>query len=100
MMGTTAYRKAYEEAKGNKEAYLEATNDFAERHQATARILWCQFEREKDSQNLTADFKAYLNGLEKQDLVALLIDLMDDVDGLSVMQMRNILQRSGVEGYQ
>lgn len=48
---------------------------------------------------LTQDFKDYLEGLEKQDLLALLNNLIDDVEGLSAEQMYKILQRNGVEGY-
>lgn len=46
MMGTTAYRKAWSEAKGDKAAYMEAVKDFGERHRSTATILWAQFNRE------------------------------------------------------
>lgn len=46
MMGTSAYRKAFDEAKGDKVAYLTATKEFGERHRATAAILWSQFSRE------------------------------------------------------
>lgn len=48
---------------------------------------------------LVQDFKDYLDGLEKQELLGLLHDLVDDVDGLSVEVMYNILKRNKVEGY-
>lgn len=48
---------------------------------------------------LTEDFKEYLEGLEKQELLGLLNDLVDDAEGLSAEQMYNILNRNGVEGY-
>lgn len=101
-MATADYRKAYEEAAGDKEAYYKATAllSVSERHRGTATILWNQFERERKSVDLVGDFKVYLNGLEKQDLLALLVDLIDDADGLNPQQMQNILKRSGVEAYQ
>lgn len=49
--------------------------------------------------HLVEDFKEYLNGLEKQELLALLNDLIGDDDGLSADQMYKILKRNGVEGY-
>lgn len=99
-MATADYKKAYTEAAGDKEAYLKATDHLCERHQGTARILWSQFEREREAVDLVGDFNVYLNGLEKQDLLALLVDLIDDADGLNPQQMQNILKRSGVEAYQ
>ena len=44
------------------------------------------------------DFAEYLEGLEKQDLLALLQDLIKE-DELRVQQMWIIMQRAGVEGY-
>ena len=48
---------------------------------------------------LVQDFKDYLDGLEKQELLVLLHNLVGDVDGLSVEVMYNILKRNKVEGY-
>lgn len=48
---------------------------------------------------LVQDFRDYLDGLEKQQLLALLNDLIDDTDGLSAEQMYKILQRNKVQGY-
>ena len=47
---------------------------------------------------VATDFAEYLEGLEKQDLLALLQDLIKD-DELRVRQMWIIMQRAGVEGY-
>lgn len=99
-MATTDYRKAYEEAAGDKTKYYELCRELPERHAGTATILWKQFERARKAVNLVDDFKVYLNGLEKQDLLALLVDLIGDDDGLNPQQMQNILKRSGVEAYQ
>ncbi|MNC26801.1 hypothetical protein D3C75_749460 [compost metagenome] len=46
MMGNAAYRKAFDEAAGDKAKYMAATAEFGERHRATAAILWNQFTRE------------------------------------------------------
>lgn len=45
-MATSDYRKAFEEAAGDKAKYMELCKDLPERHRATAAILWSQFSRE------------------------------------------------------
>lgn len=45
-MATSDYRKAFEEAAGDKAKYMELCKDLPERHRNTATILWCQFNRE------------------------------------------------------
>lgn len=46
MMGTAAYRKAFDEAAGDKAKYFEICRDFPIRHAGTATIMWSQFTRE------------------------------------------------------
>lgn len=45
-MATTEYRKAFAEAAGDKDKYMELCKELPERHQGTARLLWSQFTRE------------------------------------------------------
>lgn len=45
-MATTEYRKAFAEAAGDKDKYMELCKELPERHQGTARLLWSQFESE------------------------------------------------------
>lgn len=45
-MATSDYRKAFDEAAGDKAKYYELTSGLPERHRSTAAILWTQFSRE------------------------------------------------------
>lgn len=99
-------RAIFYEVNGNYDAFRAKVMEIGLLSGMGAQCYFSNLQRQhreglvvEDNTKVADDFKAYLTTLEQSDLVDLLTNLIDDRDGLNTKQMRNIMKRSGVDGY-